>query len=73
MRTEYRLSMIGRFVSLDTAGRRQVVDRSFVLRLYSALEMKTALREAGFTQIDILEVWTPGLHQNALSLVARAA
>jgi hypothetical protein len=52
----------------------KVVDRSFVLRLYSALEMKTALREAGFTQIDIFG----GLDgrpydQNALSLVARAA
>jgi SAM-dependent methyltransferase len=52
----------------------KIVDRSFVLRLYSAFEMKTALHRAGFTTIDIFG----GLDgrpydQNALSLVARAA
>ncbi len=50
-----------------------VVDRSFVLRMYSAFEMKSVLRKAGFTKIDIFG----GLDgrpydQNALSLVARA-
>ena len=52
----------------------KVVDRSFVLRLYSAFEMKAALRRAGFTKIDFFG----GLDgrpydQNALSLVARAS
>ncbi len=30
-----------------------LIDRSFVLRLYSGLEMKNALKEAGFASVDI--------------------
>ena len=50
-----------------------VVDRSFVLRLYSGTELKARLLEAGFREVRIMGSFDRAPYdQSALSLVAVA-
>ena len=37
----------------DPEGREETIDRSFVLRLYSATELKAVLLRAGFSSVEL--------------------
>ncbi len=58
---------------LSPAGPRETVDRSFVLRLYSATELRAALLAAGFSDVELYgNLGASPYDQHASSLVALA-
>ncbi|MGO8693619.1 MAG: class I SAM-dependent methyltransferase [Rectinemataceae bacterium] len=58
---------------LDPEGREETIDRSFVLRLYSATELKAVLLRAGFSSVELYGSLEGARYdQNAIGLVAMA-
>ncbi len=65
--------ILSRADPLDPEGKVETIDRSFVLRLYSASELRALLLRAGFSSVDLYgSLEGERYDQNAIALVALA-
>jgi SAM-dependent methyltransferase len=65
--------ILSRADPLDPEGKVETIDRSFVLRLYSATELRALLLQAGFSTVELYGSLEGGRYdRNAIGLVALA-